>query len=120
MSIVAQTVQMLITRDVGGEVTALSFGDVIPNPIGNIYNLFFHGSSTLLVLSHLYKHLKHMQCKRNMQKDSYLFLHLPMAITVKCQDEILNNLSHFLNLIDSEIICIYSVNLLKYLNPSKL
>ena len=120
MNIVAQTVQMLITRDVGGEVTALSFGDVIPNPVGNIYNLFFHGNSTLLVLSHLHKHLEHLQCIRNMQKDSYLFLHLPMAITVKCKDEIVNNFSHFLNLTDCETTCVYSVNLSKYLKASKL
>ena len=120
MHIVAQTVQMLITRDVGGEVTALSFGDVMPNPIGNIYNLFFHGKSTMHVLCHLHKHLKHLQCIRNRQKDSYLFLHLPMSITVRCKDEILNNLSRFLNLIESEIICVYSVNLPRYLNASKL
>ena len=120
MRFVAQTVQMLITRHVGDEVAALSFGDVMPNPIGNIYNLFFHGNSTAHVLSHLDKHLKHLQCLRNRQKDSYLFLHLPMLITVRCKDIILNNLSRFLNLIESEIICVYSVNLPKYLNGSKL
>ena len=120
MRIVAQTVNMLITRDVGGEVTALSFGDVMPNPIGDIYNLFFHGNSTVHVLSHLDKHLKHLQCIRNRQKDSYLYLHLPMSFTVRYKDEILNNLNRLLKLIESEIICVYSVNLPKFLNASKL
>ena len=117
---VVQAVQVLITKNVCDDVIAVSFGDVIPNPIGNIYNLFFHGTSIRDLLSHIKKHLEHLDSVRDNRKDSFLFLHFPESMTCDKVKQTLNNYENFLKFTEQEITCVYSVDLSKYMTQSKL
>ena len=109
-----------MTKNVCNDVTALSFGDIIPNPVGDIYNLFFHGKSIMDLFCHINKHLGHLRDVRDKRTDTFLFLHFPESMTFNDVKEILKEYENFLKFGGKDIICVYSVDLSRFMKQSKL
>lgn len=117
---VSRLAQFLVSRE-AGEITSISHCDVMPNPGGDLFAMYFHGEKMSHLFAHISRHLCRMREFCNQQRDTYFGIIYPESTGFSSLQAALQNaFGDYLPLRIREVLCAYSVDIQKLKAKSKL